>query len=87
MYIILVYDVNIEHVSKVNKYLKRYLLWRQNSVFEGELSEAMFNSMLKGINKIIDLNYDSVIIYTFKVKTYTDILKIGKEKGSDSNII
>jgi CRISPR-associated protein Cas2 len=40
MYCILVYDVNIKKVSKVNKILRRYLYWVQNSVFEGEISES-----------------------------------------------
>ncbi|MEM3862427.1 MAG: CRISPR-associated endonuclease Cas2, partial [Thermoplasmatales archaeon] len=32
MYVILVYDVDETRVSSVNKLLKKYLLWVQNSV-------------------------------------------------------
>jgi CRISPR-associated protein Cas2 len=71
MYLIVVYDVNEERVGKVNRYLKRYLLWRQNSVFEGEISETLINIMIKGIKKIIE-GENSLIIYKFKVKSYID---------------
>ncbi len=86
MYIILVYDVNAERVSKVNKYLKKYLLWRQNSVFEGEISGSLIDSMIRGIKKIIK-EEDSVIIYKFMVKSYIENIVIGSEKGDYGNII
>ncbi len=86
MYLIVVYDVNEERVGKVNRYLKRYLLWRQNSVFEGEISETLINTMINGIKKIIE-GEDSLIIYKFKVKSYIDNIIIGNDKGNTSNII
>ncbi len=86
MYIILVYDVYEARVGKVNKYLKRYLLWRQNSVFEGELSDVLIEQMIKGLKKII-LDSDSVVIYKFKVKSYIEDIIIGSEKGDNTNII
>ncbi len=86
MYIILVYDINAERVSKVNKYLKKYILWRQNSVFEGEITEKLMDSMIKGIKKIIKED-DSIIIYKFKIKSYIDNIVIGRDKGNSGNII
>ncbi|BAB59246.1 hypothetical protein [Thermoplasma volcanium GSS1] len=86
MYLIVVYDVDESRVNKVNKYLKRYLLWRQNSVFEGEISENLIDSMIKGITKIIK-DEDSIIIYKFKVKSYIDNIIIGNDKGNTSNMI
>jgi CRISPR-associated protein Cas2 len=86
MYVILVYDVNEERVSKINRYLKRFLLWRQNSVFEGEISEALIESMVRGIKKIIK-DDDSMVIYKFKVKSYIEDLVIGSDKGNTGNII
>lgn len=38
MYVIIVYDIEEDRVDRVNKILKRFLNWRQNSVFEGELA-------------------------------------------------
>lgn len=86
MYIILVYDVDESRVAKVNKYLKKYLLWRQNSVFEGELSDVLIERMIKGLKKII-IDSDSVVIYKFKVKSYIEDIIIGSEKGDNTNII
>ena len=86
MYIILVYDVDELRVGKVNKYLKRYLLWRQNSVFEGELSDVLIEQMIKGLKKII-FDFDSIVIYKFKVKSYIEDIIIGSEKGDNTNII
>ena len=40
MYVIVVYDVGEKRVGKMLKLCRQYLCWIQNSVFEGELSEA-----------------------------------------------
>ncbi len=45
MYVLIVYDISVERVTKVHKCLKRYLNWRQNSVFEGELTEAQIEAV------------------------------------------
>ena len=50
---------------KLVKFLKQYLIWRQNSVFEGEISESQLKEIEKGISEIIGLG-DSVIIYHTK---------------------
>ena len=86
MYIILVYDVDEKRVSKVNKYLKRYLLWRQNSVFEGEISDKLLEHMISGVNKILK-EQDSLIIYKFKVKSYIENIILGNDKGNTDNVI
>jgi CRISPR-associated endonuclease Cas2 len=41
MYVLIVYDVEVKKVTKVHKFLKLHLHWVQNSVFEGELTEAL----------------------------------------------
>ncbi len=38
MYVIIVYDAGVKHLNKVRIFLKQYLDWVQNSVFEGELT-------------------------------------------------
>ncbi len=86
MYVIVVYDVNVDRVSKMNRYLKRYLMWVQNSVFEGEISDSLLNELLKGLKSIVKEN-DSVTIYRFRAKLYLDRLTVGVEKGSTDNII
>ncbi len=86
MYVILVYDVDEKRVNKVNKFLKRYLIWIQNSVFEGEINGSTLDLLLKGIKKIIDKE-DSLIIYEFKSEKYIEKVKIGKTKGKNDNVI
>jgi CRISPR-associated protein Cas2 len=86
MYVILVYDVDVARVNKINKYLKRYLIWIQNSVFEGEINNTLFERMLEGIKKIISEN-DSIVIYKFQGKTNFERTIIGKEKSEISNVI
>ncbi|MFP3257521.1 MAG: CRISPR-associated endonuclease Cas2, partial [Candidatus Nanopusillus acidilobi] len=83
---ILVYDVDVARVNKINKYLKRYLIWIQNSVFEGEINNTLYERMLEGIKKIISEN-DSIVIYKFQGKTNLERTIIGKEKSEISNVI
>ncbi|OGV86092.1 MAG: CRISPR-associated endonuclease Cas2, partial [Melioribacter sp. RIFOXYB12_FULL_38_5] len=40
MYLIIVYDAGPKKGIKLLKYLRRHLLWVQNSVFEGEVTES-----------------------------------------------
>jgi len=42
MFVIMVYDVGAERLPKVLSIGRRYLTWIQNSVFEGEISDANF---------------------------------------------
>ncbi len=50
MYVLIVYDVAVERVTKAHKCLKRFLHWRQNSVFEGELTEAKIETVTSDLN-------------------------------------
>jgi CRISPR/Cas system-associated endoribonuclease Cas2 len=38
----MVYDINEKRVNKVLKIARKYLTWVQNSVLEGEITEAKF---------------------------------------------
>lgn len=87
MNIILVYDINEKRVSKVLKTCRKYLHWVQNSVFEGEISEAKFLKLKMELKKIIDEDEDSIIIYTFRSVWYTNRETIGIKKGGDEFIL
>lgn len=87
MYIILVYDVGEERVTKVCNYLRRYLPRVQNSVFEGDLSESKFARMKSGLSKLLVDNYDSVIIWTSRDSQWTAREILGTEKLPVSNIL
>jgi CRISPR-associated protein Cas2 len=51
MFLILVYDVGEKRVAKVLKTARKYLYWVQNSVLEGELTEAQFEELINTIKK------------------------------------
>lgn len=83
----MVYDVNVKRVNKVLKLARKYLNWVQNSVLEGEITEAKFFKLKSELQKVINEDEDSVIFYTFRTKLYTSREVIGKEKGSLDFII
>jgi len=81
MYIIIVYDIEEKRVAKVCKFLRQYLHWVQNSVFEGELTEGKLKEMQIGLKKRIKADKDSILFY--KLQTSRDIEKevMGIEKA------
>lgn len=81
MFMILVYDVKEARVAKVLKIAREYLHWVQNSVLEGELSDASYKILKSKLMKKIDINEDSMIFYTFRTQKYTTRELIGVEKG------
>ncbi|MGB9665342.1 MAG: CRISPR-associated endonuclease Cas2 [Ignavibacteria bacterium] len=87
MYVILVYDAAPRRGNKVLKYLRKKLNWVQNSVFEGEVTEASFMELKKDIEKLINKDYDSIIYYVFDSKNYFERGIIGIEKSSIDTIL
>lgn len=81
MFVILYYDVNEKRVSKMLKLCRKYLLWVQNSVFEGEISEANLEKLKFEISRIISEDEgDGVVIYQFKKLLYSKREVLGKDK-------
>lgn len=87
MFVILVYDIEEKRVAKVLKTCRKYLYWVQNSVFEGEISEAKLTALKTELLKIIDKEKDSVIIYTFRTTKYSNVEIIGVKKGGQDLFI
>lgn len=87
MYLILVYDVAPKRGAKVLKFLRQHLIWVQNSVFEGEVTESGFEAIKHGLKEIINEKKDSVIYYTFNSKNYYDRGIIGIEKNETDSFI
>ena len=85
MYVIIVYDVKQERVNKFCKFLRRYLCWVQNSVFEGEISLSQYELIKYKLNKLVK-EKDCVIMYTLG-KKWLKREVIGEEKGTISNIV
>jgi len=80
MYIIVTYDVNVSRVNKVKKFLRTFLNWVQNSVFEGELTESEIEQVRNRLRRIVNNEEDSVFIYQFRTKKEVKKEVIGVEK-------
>ncbi len=87
MYVLIVYDVSVERVVKVHKCLKRFLHWRQNSVFEGELTDAQIETVRNDLKKIIDEKADSVLLYIARDAKWLKRESLGQEKTSTNNLL
>lgn len=83
MYVILVYDINVSRVAKVLKTARKYLHWVQNSVLEGELTEATFRKLKIELGRIIDRDEDSVLFYVLGSQRYTRRETMGVKKGGE----
>lgn len=86
MYLVIVYDVNVDRVNKVHKFLKSYLHWQQNSVFEGKINKSQYNDIVTKLKELIDEDEDSIIIYKFPYK-FLDKKVLGIEKNPISFIL
>lgn len=87
MYVIIVYDINVDRVNKVKSFLRQRLFWIQNSVFEGEVSESEFEVIYKGLLEIIDKEVDSVIIYKLRMAELLNREVLGVEKAPIEEIL
>ncbi|MGB4045376.1 MAG: CRISPR-associated endonuclease Cas2 [Halanaerobiales bacterium] len=87
MFVIMVYDVNEKRVGKALKISRKYLHWVQNSVFEGEITEAKFMKLKNEMKQLINEEEDSVIFYILRTTSYTKREIIGLEKGGEENFI
>ena len=87
MYVILVYDVGVERVGKVCQYLRRYLPRVQNSVFEGETTEAKLERMKAGLARIIDPTTDGVLLWVLRDPRWVERQVVGKERVPVTNML
>lgn len=82
MYLIITYDVGQERVAKVCHFLRRYLHWVQNSVFEGEVTRAQFMQIKRGLVEIINTGEDSIYFYILNSEKYVNKETLGLVRGS-----
>ncbi|PID58172.1 MAG: CRISPR-associated endonuclease Cas2 [Ignavibacteriae bacterium] len=87
MYMIAVYDAAPKRGIKLLKFLRQHLIWIQNSVFEGDVTESQFEIIKKGISERINKEKDSIIIYKFDSQNYTEREVIGIERNETDTFI
>jgi len=85
--VIIAYDVGVNRVNHVKKFLRKYLNWIQNSLFEGELSEADLVEIKMGLKDIIDEEEDMIVVYRFRAKNTMKREVLGFEKSSMDEIL
>ena len=94
MYVILVYDINLEEkegqkvLRKVFKTCKKYLVHIQNSVFEGELLESQAIKLKSELDSYIRQEKDSVILFKSRSQKWLEKEFLGKiEEDKTSNFL
>lgn len=94
MYVILVYDINLEEkegqkvLRNVYKICKKYLVHIQNSVFEGELLESQLIKLRAELNKYIRKDQDSVIVFKSRNQKWMEKMFLGKiEEDKTDNFL
>lgn len=87
IYVILVYDIGVERVGKACKWCRRYLTWVQNSVFEGELTQAQIEKLKAGLAKIMEKEEDSALLYIMRDAAWLERDYLGVVKNEASNIL
>ena len=84
MYVILVYDINLEDkegqkvLRNVYKICKKYLVHIQNSVFEGELLESQLMKLKTELKMYIRDDKDSVIVFKSRNQRWMEKIFFGK---------
>jgi CRISPR-associated protein Cas2 len=93
MYVIAMYDINTEtkpgqkRLRRTFKLMKKYLIRIQNSVFEGELTNAKFEELKLKVKGIIDDSIDSVIFFKSRDIKWMDKDICGFEKDDTDNFL
>lgn len=84
MYVILVYDINLEEkegqkvLRNVFKTCKKYLVHIQNSVFEGELLDSQAIKLRAELDRYIRDDKDSVILFKSRSSRWLEKEFLGK---------
>jgi CRISPR-associated protein Cas2 len=86
-YLIVTYDIGEERVNKVRKILKKYFMWVQNSVFEGEITEGKLEKCIEELSKAFNKDEDSIYFYCLENRLNYRKTVLGVEKEVTGNFI
>lgn len=82
MYSIIVYDVKAHRTRTICNFLRHWLTWRQNSVFEGSLTKSEYERVVSGLRERISGD-DQIVLYTLNNEDLMDTETIGRELDDD----
>ncbi len=86
-YLIITYDIGEDRVNKVRKILKKYFMWVQNSVFEGDTTEGKLAKCRSELRKVIREDEDSIYFYSLENRSNYEKTVMGIEKELTKNIL
>lgn len=87
MYVLMVYDVNVERVTRVLHIGRRYLTHIQNSFLEGELSPAQFQKLKSELRKVIDPSRDAVRFYCARTRDAFEVEQLGTQRREEGGFL
>lgn len=79
MFVVIVYDVRADRTQKICNHLRRWLDWRQNSVFDGHLTQSEYERVLSWLRTFVK-NGEQILVYTTTRKDALDIEEIGNTR-------
>lgn len=85
-YVIVVYDVQADRTPKFLKYLRRYLVHVQNSVFEGELTEGTLEEVKTTLESMLEPG-ESVMMYRMASEKYVDRFVFGDDPMDEQQFL
>ena len=88
MYVVVVYDVDKKRCGKLLKLCRGYLHHIQNSVFEGEITDAKLEELKIKARKVIEEeDGDSLIVFKSRNEKWLDKEIVGADKRPVDNIL
>ncbi|MBI5193041.1 MAG: CRISPR-associated endonuclease Cas2 [Nitrospirae bacterium] len=88
MYVIVVYDVDQKRCGKMLKLCRGYLHHIQNSVFEGEITEAKLEELKIKSRKIMrEEDNDSLIVFKSRNEKWLEKEIVGTDKRPVDNVL
>ena len=88
MYVVVVYDVDKKRCGKMLKLCRGYLHHIQNSVFEGEITDARLEELKIKAKKIMEEeDDDSLIVFKSRNEKWLEKEIVGADKRPVDNIL
>jgi CRISPR-associated protein Cas2 len=87
MYVILVYDVGQKRVGKMLKLCRKYLNRVQNSVLEGEITEARLQELLLEAKAFFKPEEDSIIVFRSRNAQWLEKQIVGRERMTTDHFL
>jgi CRISPR-associated protein Cas2 len=84
MFLVVCYDVPARRTEIYRKLLGRYLIWMQNSVFSGDLTESTYKRMRHDIQEIMD-DEDRLAFISTQNRHNIDVETVEKKASSSSD--